>query len=151
MRQSSTADIDVLAGLINAAYVVEQFFKNGDRIDPAGVAALMERGVFLIATNPVDAAGCVYAEVRPNGRGYFGLLAVHPNWQGHGLGRRLVDAAEGHCRQAGCTAMDLRIVNLREELPAFYRRLGYVESGTEPYKDGDATRPCHFVLMSKVL
>jgi len=48
--------------------------------------------------------------------------------------------------------MDLRIVNLREELPAFYRKLGYMETGTEPFpSDLDTKLPCHFVNMSKPL
>lgn len=48
--------------------------------------------------------------------------------------------------------MDLRIVNLREELPPFYRRLGYVETGTAPFQEEIKSKlPCHFVLMSKPL
>jgi hypothetical protein len=47
--------------------------------------------------------------------------------------------------------MDLSVVNLRTELPRFYDRLGYTETGTAPFTDPRATRPCHFVLMSKRL
>jgi len=48
--------------------------------------------------------------------------------------------------------MDLRIVNLREELPAYYRKLGYVETGTEPFPDGEPTKlPCYLICMSKEL
>ena len=48
--------------------------------------------------------------------------------------------------------MDLRIVNLREELPAFYRKLGYTETGTEPFPETEPTRlPCHLICMSKQL
>jgi GNAT superfamily N-acetyltransferase len=150
-RIADTSHIDDLVNLINTAYLVEQFFKAGARIDRDGVAALMEKGFFLYADHPIDPAACVYVEVRPDSRGYFGLLAVHPRCQGTGLGRRLVQAAERICRECGCTDMDLRIVNLRAELPSFYRRLGYREIGTEPYEDGDTTRPCHFVIMSKTL
>ena len=48
--------------------------------------------------------------------------------------------------------MDLRIVSVRAELPAFYRRLGYVETGTEPFsEEGKLKMPCHFVVMSKAI
>jgi hypothetical protein len=48
--------------------------------------------------------------------------------------------------------MDLRIANLLEELSPFYRRLGYVETGTEPFPAEIKSKlPCHFVLMSKPL
>jgi len=49
------------------------------------------------------------------------------------LDRRMVAAAEDYCRAADCRFMDLTIVNLRTELPAFYHRLGYTESGTLPF------------------
>jgi hypothetical protein len=47
--------------------------------------------------------------------------------------------------------VDIRVVNLRTELPPFYRRLGYVEQRTEPFTDPRAHRPCHFICMSKTL
>jgi len=85
-------------------------------------------------------------------RGYFGLLAVDPARQGEGFGRKMVAEVEDCARAAGCEFMDLRIVNIRAELPPFYRRLGYVETGTEPFAaDARPTQPCHFVKMSKPL
>jgi len=85
-------------------------------------------------------------------RGYFGLLAVDPARQKAGLGRRLVEAAESHCRAAGCRAMDMRMVSVRSELPAFYARLGYTVVGTTPFPTEVTTkRPVHFVTMSKAL
>jgi hypothetical protein len=48
--------------------------------------------------------------------------------------------------------MDLRIVNVRQELPAFYRRLGYQETGTASFPSEVRTKlPCHFINMSKAL
>ena len=152
MRVAVSSDIDALVRVINAAYVVERFFKTGDRIDRASVVERLDRGVFLVETDDGGAVvACVYVEIQPHGRGYFGLLSVDPGLQGRGLGRRLVEAAEAHCRAAGCRAIDIRVVNLRTELPPFYGKLGYVATGMEPYPDDDATRPCHFVVMSKPL
>jgi GNAT superfamily N-acetyltransferase len=152
IRRATAAEIDTLVGLINAAYVVERFFKRGDRIDARRVASLMARGAFLVESEADGVLlGCVFVEVRAARRGYFGLLAVDPLRQHGGTGRRLIAAAETFCRDAGCEAMDIRVVNLRTELPPYYERLGYVETGTAPYDDQDATRPCHFVVMSKPL
>jgi hypothetical protein len=48
--------------------------------------------------------------------------------------------------------MDLQIVSVREELPRFYRRRGYIETGTAPFPaDLTPKLPCHFVKMSKPL
>jgi hypothetical protein len=63
-----------------------------------------------------------------------------------------MQAAEDHCAKAGSRFMDLRIVNVRQELPAFYHRRGYIETGTEPFTPGlNPKLPCHFVKMSKAL
>ena len=92
----------------------------------------------------------IYVEPRESSA-YLGLLSVDPHRQGQGLGTAMLDAAEAHCAEAGCHAIEIKVVNLREELPPFYRRRGYVEVGTEPFTDPRATRSCHFVLMSKPL
>jgi GNAT superfamily N-acetyltransferase len=98
-----------------------------------------------------DLAGAVYVEIRGH-RGYFGLLSVDPGRQKQGLGRALVAAAEGHCREAGCRDMDLDVVNLRQELPAFYSALGYRAVGTAPFPDrAKLTQEAHLVVMTKPL
>ena len=61
-------------------------------------------------------------------------------------------AAETYCAKAGSRFMDLRIVSVRKELPDFYHRRGYVETGIEPFAPGlNPKVPCHFVNMSKPL
>ena len=150
IRRAITEDVGVLFALINRAYEVEKFFVEGDRVSHAKVVELLSQGVFLIGEDAGAQAACVYVEIAGN-RGYFGLLAVDPGRQGHGWGRTMVEAAEQHARAAGCVAMDISVVNLRAELPPFYHRLGYTETGTAPFTDQRATQPCHFVLMSKPL
>jgi len=145
------ADVDALARLINTAFRVEQLFIEGDRTDPDGVRAYMEKGKFLLAEDSTGLAGCVYVELRAD-RGYLGLLGVDPPRQGTGLGRRLMDAAENYFREAGCCAVDLRIISARTPLPSFYLHLGYVETGTAPFApDVPVKVPCHYICMSKSL
>ena len=63
-----------------------------------------------------------------------------------------MDAAEAFFCDAGCRAIDLRIISARTPVPAFYRHLGYVESGTAPFpSDVPVKAPCHFILMSKAI
>ena len=151
IRVAQSADVEALAALINIAFRVELPFIDGDRINPDGVRAYMEKGKFLLAEDSAGLAGCVYVEVQGN-RGYLGLLGVEPRRQGTGLGRKLMDAAENFFRDARCVAVDLRIVSARTPLPAFYRHLGYVETGTAPFPhDVQAKVPCHYILMSKSL
>ena len=153
VRPATADDVAAVTGLINRAFDVERFFKDGDRITAEEVAELLGRGRFLVLDAPGEPPlAAIYVEVRGE-RGYFGLLSVEPGHQGGGIGKRLVAAAEAACREAGCTAMDIKVVNLRTELPPIYRKLGYVETGTLPFEDlaTPLTRQVHFITMSKPL
>lgn len=151
IRAAATGDIPALVRLINAAFIVEQFVFEGDRINMEETQAFMNSGRFLVAEGSTGFAGCVYLEVRQD-RGYLGLLAVDPLRQGTGLGGKLVAAAEDYFRAAGCCAVDLRVISQRTPLPPFYRHLGYVEIGTAPFSASLQTRvPGHYILMSKSL
>jgi GNAT superfamily N-acetyltransferase len=150
-RTADSDDVDALGHLINAAFRVEQPFIEGDRIDAAGVRSYMAKGKFLIAEDFAGLAGCVYVELRGD-RGYLGLLGVDPQRQGTGLGRKLMDAAENFFRKVGCLVVGLRVISARTPLPAFYRHLGYHETGTAPFApDVPVKIPCHYILMSKTL
>src|SRR5277367_2020564 len=132
-RVAQITDVDAVAQLINAAFIVEQIAFDGDRINAQAVGELLDKGAFLLGEDAAGLAGCVYVEVRGD-RSYLGLLSVDPARQGTGLGRWLVAAAEDYSRKAGCDAMDLRIISPRAEtLLPFYQHLGYTETGTAPF------------------
>jgi GNAT superfamily N-acetyltransferase len=151
IRLALPSEAAVLARVINSAFVVEQFFVDGDRVTVAQVEEYLRKGQFLAVDDEGVMAGCVYLEPRGE-RAYLGLLSVDPSRQGGGLGSRLMAAAENHARGAGCRAVDLNVVNVREELPAFYARCGYLQTGTAPFPADTPTKiPCHFVCMSKTL
>ena len=152
LRTATPDDAAAIAALINQAFSVERFFIDGERTSTDEIRAMMRKGEFLVLADGALAA-VVYIELRGE-RGYFGMLSVDPAQQKRGLGRKLVDIAEQRCREAGCRIMELQTVNLREELPPYYRKLGYVESGTNPFTEKAAERtklPCHFILMEKPL
>src|SRR5271163_634118 len=151
IRQAHDADVAVVVRLINAAFQVERFFLAADRIAAEEVRSRMERGIFLLLVDSGVPLGCVYAELRGE-RGYIGLLSVEPQRQKSGLSRALMDAAERYFREKNCRVAELRIVNVRTELPPYYRHLGYREAGTEPFpKEIPAILPCSFIVMVKEL
>ena len=158
IRTATSREAPVLARIINDAFVVEAFFKIGDRTSADEISVLMNAGgEFLVVENAESGTetgtmcGCVYLKCSGD-RAYFGMLSIDPVNQRRGLGRRLIDAVEARARERGCRGMDIHIVNLREELPAYYRSLGYEETGTLPFSDPErASRPCFFIVMSKSL
>jgi GNAT superfamily N-acetyltransferase len=151
LRIAEAADAESITRLINAAFQVERFFLDADRIDIGEVRLRLLRGRIILADEDGAITGCVYVE--PGGeRAYLGLLSVEPALQGSGIGKFLMDAAEDHCRAAGCRFMDLRVVNVRKELPPFYQKLGYLQTGTAPFPEDTRTSLlCHFLIMSKPL
>ena len=151
IRSAVSGEVPALVRLINAAFVVEQFVFEGDRINAEETRAFMETGKFLVAEDSAGFAGCVYVELRQR-RGYLGLLAVDPARQGTGMGRTLVAAAEDYFRAASCSAVDLRVISQRTPLPPFYRHLGYAEIGTALFPPSLETKvPGHYIIMSKSL
>jgi len=151
IRTAQNGDVPALVQLINAAFIVERFVFDGDRINREEMQAFMETGRFSVAEDSAGLAGCVYVQVR-DGRGYLGLLAVDPGRQGQGLGRTLVAAAEDYFRTEGCSAVDLRIISPRTPLPPFYRHLGYAEIGTAAFSPSLQSKvPGHYIIMSKQL
>lgn len=150
IRVATAADAGDIARLVVLAYRVEDFFVYGDRTDEAEVTALLASDRFLVAEDENGAiTGCVHLSEK-NGRGYFGMLSVHPGVQTRGLGRELVARAEAEFAARGLPGIDILVVNLREELPAWYGRLGYRQTGTRPYHPPSRI-PCHFLVLSKEL
>jgi N-acetylglutamate synthase-like GNAT family acetyltransferase len=152
IRVAERADAESIKQIINVAFrLAEGFFIDLDRIDLPEVLTLLEKGKFLLAETGGNLIGCVYVELRGE-RSYLGLLSVDPQRQQGGLGSLLMEAGENYCRDLGSKVMDIWVVNLRVDLPGFYSKRGYVETGTSPFPSDVETKvPCHFIDMSKPL
>jgi GNAT superfamily N-acetyltransferase len=151
LRTAGASDVPGIVALLNAAFAMERDFIDKDRTSAPEIERYMTTGTFFLADG--DAAGlaaCMYLEQRGD-RVYLGMLAVNPSQQGRGLGRQMMAAAERHAASLGCATIDIRIVNRRTELPPFYRRLGFVDNGTEPLEDPKLTKPAHFLRMTKAV
>jgi ribosomal protein S18 acetylase RimI-like enzyme len=149
VREAGPDDLPQIVSLINRAFAVERFFKNGDRTNPEQVRQMMDDGKFLLLREAEQVLACVFVQVRGE-RLYVGTLAVDPSHQRSGFGTRMMQEAESFARSRGCKALDIRIVNLRTELPAIYQKLGFVETGTQSAEViKSANQPIHFITMSK--
>ncbi|MDZ4373305.1 MAG: GNAT family N-acetyltransferase [Phenylobacterium sp.] len=133
----------------------------GQRIDAALLEEdLAQPGATLLIAR--DAEGQVVGHVRldesADGGCYLSMLTVRPGRQDGGLGRRLLEAAEGWARDRGARRMRMSVVAQRSELVAWYGRRGYAPSGERrPFPYGDArfgapTRDdLYFVVLDKAL
>lgn len=152
-RLATTSDIPALAAMINAAFVVESFL-HGTRTNPEHLEAQMRTGRILIAE---DDSRAILASIYMEPRGasvYLGMLAVRPAHQGSGLSRRLLQTTEELLRAEGFATLEITVLSLRPELMPLYRKLGFVEMGTEPFHSPELVKEgfeCHCIRMSKTL
>lgn len=58
-------------------------------------------------------------------RGWINYLAVSPDLQRHGLGKRIMEHAEKILLEAGCAKINLQIRSTNQEVIRFYECIGY--------------------------
>jgi ribosomal protein S18 acetylase RimI-like enzyme len=93
----------------------------------ADFPALIAAGEVHVLAAGKDLAGFIVARSGP-GHLFIENVAVHPDWQGRGLGRRLMAFAEAAARERDLPALELYTnVKMTETFP-FYRGLGFVET-----------------------
>jgi len=93
----------------------------------------LERSCFLVCREAARRVGWVGLEI--DGRGaLLRSLFTDPGWRKLGIGRRLVDAAEGEAAALGATVMVL----FSTGAGSYFRRLGYEEI---PVRDALAAAP----------
>lgn len=148
-RHAITTDIPTVVALVQSAYrgdasragwTTEADLLDGQRIDPEGVAADMARpdSLVLLAERGGDLLACAHVE-KQGDYGYFGMFAVRPALQGSGLGRIVLAEGERIVRdQWHCAHMRMTVIDVRDELIAWYERRGFRRTGEyRPFPYGD--------------
>lgn len=148
-RAATLADIPALVTLVTSAYrgdasragwTTEADILDGARIDPQGLQADIERprSTILLAERGSQLLACAHI-ADDQGKGYFGMFSVDPTQQGGGIGKQVMLAAEAHAaREWGVPVMQMTVIDIRDELIAFYERRGYQRTGIKkPFPYGD--------------
>ncbi|MFJ6718103.1 GNAT family N-acetyltransferase [Streptomyces sp. NPDC091259] len=148
-RPAVDADVPDLVALVESAYrgdasragwTTEADVLDGQRTDPDGVRQIIDAadGVLLVVERAGELVACCQLEHRGD-HAYFGMFAVRPGLQGGGLGKEVLAEAERRAReQWGAKEMRMTVVNVREELIAYYERRGYRRTGElSPFPYGD--------------
>jgi GNAT superfamily N-acetyltransferase len=131
-RVASDADVPALVPLINAAYMREAHVLPPPRIDEELLAEAIARETSRMIVAEIDGepAGCVCVTI-PDEDACFGIFAVSPKHQGHGLGPLLVAHAEEVALAEGRAVMRLDCAK-ETGMPAYYESLGYTVEAESP-------------------
>jgi ribosomal protein S18 acetylase RimI-like enzyme len=148
-RAATLADIDNLVALVTSAYrgdaskqgwTTEADMLDGQRIDPEALSRDIgrERSRIILVERDAQLLACAHV-AEEDGAGYFGMFSVNPNLQGSGIGKAVLAEAERIAAEEwNLPAMRMTVIDIRDELIAFYERRGYVRTGLKkPFPYGD--------------
>ena len=124
-----------------SGWTTEADLLDGQRTDAAALADIINgrSGRIVVAEEDGAVVGCCQLERREGGTAYLGMLAVRPTLQARGVGRAVVGEGERIARSEwGAARVQMTVIRQREELIAWYERLGYRRTGaTAPFPYGD--------------
>lgn len=148
-RRAAHADISAIVALVHSAYrgdasragwTTEADLLDGPRTDEDDVRSCIEQpqSLILLAEQGGSLAACAHVAAQ-EGAGYFGMFAVAPARQGSGIGSRVLAEAERIVREEWqLAAMRMTVIDVRDELIAFYERRGYRRTGIKkPFPYGN--------------
>ncbi len=150
-RYATPEDAANVAALIERAYrgpdaaagwTTESHLLTGPRTTEGEIGALIgDRDSRFVLAERFDAderrdilLACALIQ-KDEQEAYFGMFAVDPGRQAAGLGKTLLEKCEKAARDLwAARGMTMVVINLREELIAWYERRGYLRTGkTEPF------------------
>jgi ribosomal protein S18 acetylase RimI-like enzyme len=148
-RNAVPGDIPALVDLVTSAYrgdasragwTTEADFLDGKRIDADVLRhdIARPRSIVVVAERDATLLACAHV-AEEDGAGYFGMFSVQPTLQGAGIGKRLLAEAERIAREEWrLPVMRMTVIDIRDELIAFYERRGYQRTGIhKPFPHGD--------------
>lgn len=165
ITKATLDDIPALSQLINSAYRGETSKKGwtteanllaGKRTDEEELTQTMldPKNTILKYNQNNQIIGSVLLVEKEN-QLYLGMLTVSPELQNSGIGKKLLAEAENQAKALGLSRIIMTVISVREELIAWYKRHGYVDTGKRedfPQSDIHTTivqEPLEFIYMEK--
>jgi ribosomal protein S18 acetylase RimI-like enzyme len=148
-RNATPADVPAVVALVESAYrgdvsrqgwTTEADLLDGRRTGADDVLACIARARsrIVLAEDGGELLACAHV-ADDDGAGYFGMFSVQPGLQGGGIGKAVLAEAERIVRDEWqLPVMLMTVIDVRDELIAFYERRGYRRTGIrKPFPYGD--------------
>ncbi|MDR7370606.1 GNAT family N-acetyltransferase [Flavobacterium aquidurense] len=167
ITKATLQDIPALNILINSAYrgetskkgwTTEANLLEGKRTNEEELTEtiLNPKNTILKYTENNQIIGSVLLVEKEN-QLYLGMLTVSPELQNSGIGKKMLTEAENHAKALGLSSIIMTVISVREELIAWYKRHGYVDTGEReafPKSEIHVTisdAPLEFIYLEKLL
>jgi len=165
ITKATIEDIPALTILINSAYrgetskkgwTTEAHLLEGKRTDEPEMTEIFldPKNTILKFTENDKIIGSVLL-VEKEHQLYLGMLTVSPELQNSGIGKKLLSEAEIHAKSLGLLSIIMTVISVREELVAWYKRHGYVDTGKrEAFPESEihttvSAEPLEFIYLEK--
>lgn len=167
ITKAALQDIPALVTLINSAYrgetskkgwTTEAHLLEGKRTNEEEMTEILQdsKNTILKFTENDKIIGSVLL-VEKGHQLYLGMLTVSPELQNSGIGKKLLAEAEIHAKTLGLSSIIMTVISVREELIAWYKRHGYVDTGErEAFPESGihvtvSTVPLEFIYLEKTI
>jgi GNAT superfamily N-acetyltransferase len=142
--KADLVDAEAVVKLINSAYrgeisrkgwTTEADLIDGLRTTTAEISKIINRTdafilIGVLEHEIVATICCERQNIADKYTAHFGMIAVKPSLQNKGYGKDIINAAETMTRREWRVAgFHMTVISLRQELIAFYERLGYTRTG----------------------
>jgi ribosomal protein S18 acetylase RimI-like enzyme len=135
IRQAERDDIPTLVSIIGTAFkkVADRLGLKADNsghhasnITDAWIIGDMDKGVryFILEADGLPVGAATVGHVRPDSA-YIGRLSVLPDYQGKGLGHKLLTYAIDRAAETGAGYVSIGVISDEEHLVKWYRRMGF--------------------------
>ena len=165
ITKATLQDIPSLNILINSAYrgetskkgwTTEAHLLEGKRTTEEELTEIIldPKNTFLKFTENDQIIGSVLL-VEKEHQLYLGMLTVSPELQNSGIGKKMLAEAENHAKALGLSSIIMTVISVREELIAWYKRHGYVDTGKrEVFPESEihiniSDKPLEFIYLEK--
>lgn len=167
ISKATLADIPALNILINSAYrgetskkgwTTEANLLEGKRTNEEELTETIQnpKNTILKYTENNTVIGSVLL-VEKGHQLYLGMLTVSPELQNSGIGKKMLAEAENHAKALGLSSIIMTVISVREELIAWYKRHGYVDTGErEAFPESEihvtiSENPLEFIFLEKII
>ncbi|RZJ53393.1 MAG: GNAT family N-acetyltransferase [Flavobacterium sp.] len=165
ITKATLADIPALNILINSAYRGESSKKGwtteadlleGKRTNEEELTQIINnpKNTILKYTDNDTIIGSILLVEKEN-QLYLGMLTVSPELQNSGIGKKMLAESEIHAKNLGLSSIIMTVISVREELIAWYKRHGYIDTGErEAFPQSEihvtiAANPLEFIFLEK--